>query len=308
MHNFFCSSITGSHKAANWQQFVGEDGSVFFVELSRVTNVFLQGRNKETDTSSLCSYCSTRSTQSCTSEDTGYSSDAENQSSHSKQTTSSISKSFSTSSKFAPSVTSFPVFADFEDDDGVSVDVADYDESETNCASSNKSGPGSSCGHTAFRTKSHLYVGHSETLCSCGQHPGGCPSSGDKLTSCLHNTCLGCMEQVECKSQKWIKEVIIRTGGHMWDGHPGVGWLQAVLGIVPGKAHPQSQDDKEENAERSRNQQVVIKGLTPDGPAIRNKELLIGMFHNPFFYVSQNKVYALLNKKNNIFTCCCQFI
>ncbi|PVD34613.1 hypothetical protein C0Q70_05889 [Pomacea canaliculata] len=195
-------SITGSHKAANWQQFVGEDGSVFFVELSRVTNVFLQGRNKETDTSSLCSYCSTRSTQSCTSEDTGYSSDAENQSSHSKQTTSSISKSFSTSSKFAPSVTSLPVFADFEDDDGVSVDVADYDE---------------------------------KNLCSCGQHPGGCPSSGDKLTSCLHNTCLGCMEQVECKSQKWIKEVIIRTGGHMWDGHPGVGWLQAVLGIVPEK-------------------------------------------------------------------------
>ncbi|XP_025086438.1 protein inturned-like [Pomacea canaliculata] len=65
-----------------------------------------------------------------------------------------------------------------------------------------------------------------------------------------------------------------------WWSHVGWtpwSWLATgSFGHSTGKAHPQSQDDKEENAERSRNQQVVIKGLTPDGPAIRNKELLIG--------------------------------
>lgn len=288
------SSLTGSRKAAPWQQYVGEDGHVFYVELAQTTT-YPAAVHKKTDASSICSFCSTRSCHSCASEDTGYSSDADTHSSLSGQKSSRKSDNFgsSCSHRRSPSQTRLTDFE--EDDDGVSVDGLDfekYDGEGMQCRTNASVSPISS-DHVAdsdrtridgnetgscrprpmCKTKSGLCERHQGKLCACDKHSGKSNSCEQRM-KCRDSSPLS--SQSHKKTQNVRKEVVInlRPTGHAWDGRSKISWFEAVLGIVPGHKLDQSVSSRTKTSSDS--DRLIIKGLSPDGPAVRNKELLIG--------------------------------
>ena len=294
------SSLTGSKKAAPWQQYIGEDGHVFYVELTRASQAQTVSAHK-TDASSVCSLCSTRSCHSCASEDTGYSSDTDalltlSKNRKSEQSVLDISHESLSSSHLTK-------VADLEDDDdGVSVDLLDFERSSDQGARTKferQYDDGDLCErltlecnvgksrvhHGRHRTlgctrTSSLCERHSHKLCAPENH-----SSNSEFTSEHHQTCT-CLGQSNLMSHSQSKRKLrdpcrevtlhLRPSGHVWDGRSKISWLESVLGIVPGHADTgKTRGEKKDGAD---SEKVVIKGLAPDGAAIKSKELLIGKY------------------------------
>ncbi|KAK7481988.1 hypothetical protein BaRGS_00026791, partial [Batillaria attramentaria] len=292
----FTNSLTGSKKAAPWQQYVGEDGKVFYVELAHPSSS-PAAFHRNTDASSICSLCSTRSCHSCASEDTGYSSDADTHSSLSGQ------KNSRKSEKPAPShgqkcSSVQSQLTDFEEeDDGVSVDGIDCEKCDSegrqtcvhrasdvhnhvdvdnHLALPSSPRAGGMCENCSRRpmcnTKSGLCERHQGKLCACRQHSGNAGTSTQ--TVCKHGGVSASASQSRRKTRELRKEVVInlRPTGHAWDAKSKVSWFESVLGIVPG--HVQNHAGKKSSSTDS--ERVIVEGLAPEGPAVKNKELLIG--------------------------------
>ncbi|KAK7097005.1 hypothetical protein V1264_004046 [Littorina saxatilis] len=286
------SSLTGSKKSAPWQQHIGEDGHVFYVELDHGSHTETLGSRK-TDASSVCSLCSTRSCHSCASEDTGYSSDTDVHSTQSRNRKSdhSVLDLSHDSLGFHSRV------GDFEDvDDGVSVDLQDFERSEQTrvkldpvfddsdffkqvtreCNGESRSSQRSARHHRSLgctRTSS-LCERHSNKLCVPGHLPPPSDFTRDHHQTCKCGGQLGSMSVSKGRSSDARQEIVLhlRPSGHAWDGHSRVGWLESVLGIVTGHGHAGNcQGQRKDGGDR-----VVVKGLTPDGPALKCRELLIG--------------------------------
>ena len=294
-------SLTGSKKAASWQQYIGEDGHVFYVELTHAYHSQTISARK-TDASSVCSLCSTRSCHSCASEDTGYSSDTDT---HSTQSKNKKSEQLVLDLSHE-SLSSHSKVADLEDDDdGVSVDLLDFERSEQMRTKFERQCDfGDLCERLTLECdvgKSRLHHGRHRAL-GCTRTSSLCERHSNKLcvpenrfsksalTSEHHQTCK-CVGQSALMSHSKRKlcdarkEIILhlRPSGHVWDGRSKISWLESVLGIVPGHAVSSNSLDKRKDSADADCEKVVIKGLTPDGAAIKNKELLIGKYQLAYF-------------------------
>ncbi|KAL8587666.1 hypothetical protein ACOMHN_045355 [Nucella lapillus] len=279
------SSLTSSQKAAPWQQYVGEDGHVFYVELNQAKSPH-PSCTRPVDINNTCALCSTRSCRSCASEDTGYSSDSDafptqSRSRRCEQAVSDLSSDSLFNSK-SP---------DTDDkDDGVSVDLLELDKLDLMPVvyqhpeeDENRSAQISShqC-HVKSEASSRHHQSCARTASLCERHSNKLYPL-EKKTGCQNERktchCAGistAMSSLRTKPQEVTKEVILhlRPKEQLWDSLTDrVVWLETSLGIVAAgrvDSHScQKQDGSDSNG-------IMVKGLAPDGPAARSKKLLIG--------------------------------
>lgn len=258
------------------------------MELSCSKNASFSDLGKHTSRS-RCSYCSTRSCQSCNSEDTGYSSDVDLQSGHACPTSGNeVLDSESTLLKLGPLLHRTSKIApyqkctdrlDHEADDGVSVDIPEVDKYVLKHVTYEPTEDMINLlKHCAHPSSSSSCERHSRNLCvqtNCSHQKSN--------RSETHKTCKcdGVRDTVENPKRKPSDfkvrgEVVIhlRTSGYAWNGKSMVSWFESVLGIVPG--HIESDVQGKEKGSELERQEVVVQGLVPNGMAIKNKDVLIG--------------------------------
>ena len=239
-----------------------------------------------TDASSICPLCSTRSCHSCASEDTGYSSDTD---ALPVQPRSTKAEHPVLDSSHESLFHSFGADAELEDhDDGVSVDLLEFDRSDQTrprcwhrCDDAevfeqfpHKCSTGISRSHSL-----HHHLGCATTLCERHSNKFRVSESvvskldlakGQKTCKC------GGALQAQCKHKMCDghKEVIlhVRPPVLFWDRALDVSWLESVLGIIPGHAN----SHKLHRTGDSHSDRIVVKGLSPEGPAVKSKQLYIG--------------------------------
>ncbi|XP_076467964.1 protein inturned-like [Babylonia areolata] len=277
------SSLTGSQKAAPWQQHVGEDGQLFYVELNHAKPP-PSSTPRHADTGATCALCSTRSCHSCASEDTGYSSDTDAlptqlRGHRSEQAALDLSSDSLFNNSRVP---------DTEDkDDGVSVDLQDFDRADLTssqlCEDEEGSTPLALRGHatkSASRTRHRHSCTRTASLCERHSNKLYAPESSSSNCGSERRTC-NCggqsvsMSWSRTKPQEAGKEVVLhlRPTEWPWDGQcDRVGWLEAALGIVPGCGDAGGAQ-KQDNTDSGR---IVISALLPDGPAARSKKVFTG--------------------------------
>ena len=266
-----------------------KDGQLFYVELTKGARPTKPPRPHKTDSSSVCSLCSTRSCYSGASEDTGYSSDAEGQAVTRNHKLDRLLMDLSLDSL---SWTSRHL--DLDDvDDGVSVDLSVfedqvdvrhdvlYDEGEL-CdlpALWGQGGRATKPSVSSTKPRSSLCQRHSYKL-----NPAGLSSDALSLQSGGQGSARARHQHAPQKDG--LREVVLRLkpGGQAWDGSSTVSWLEAVLGIVPGHLdHSHAGHLNYGHAglasgerEEGRTAAVMVKGLAPDGPASKCRDIAIG--------------------------------
>ena len=191
-----------------------------------------------------------------------------------------------------------------EDDDGVSVDLLDFERNEQMRTKFERQYDyGDICERLTLECnvgKSRLHHGrhraarctrtsslcerHSSKLCVPENH-----SLKSDLTSEHHQTCKcagqsASVSHSQSKRKLWDarKEIVLhlRPSGHVWDSRSKISWLESVLGIVPG--HADSCNTQGEWRDSADSDKVIIKGLAPEGAAIKSKEVLIGKYQLTF--------------------------